>query len=414
MGMLGSPLNILILNSLMTKEVAMKREVRRPVWLEINLDNLEHNLNEIKEKVGHKAIIMPVIKANGYGHGSVQLAKFYKNLEINMLAVSILQEAVELRQNHIDGDILVLNYTPEDSLDAVVDFDLTQSIYTLESAEKLSDLAVKKDKEVKIHIKVDSGMGRLGLQAKEQLSVDTIDKIYKLPNVQVEGIFTHFARADEFNKEATIDQMEKFNFLLEKLEDKGIDIPLKHVSNSAAIIDLPDYNFNIVRPGIMLYGYYPSNEVNKSRIDLKAAMTLKAEISNVKEVDKGEGISYGHIFTASRKSKIATIPIGYADGYSRMLSEGAFVSIQDKRLPVAGRICMDQMMIDVTDLDHVNIGDEVVLFGVGKNSYPKVEELALILGTINYELICMMGRRIPRKYIRRGEIVEIVDYLLNY
>lgn len=392
----------------------MKREVRRPVWLEINLDNLEHNLNEIKEKVGHKAIIMPVIKANGYGHGSVQLAKFYKNLEINMLAVSILQEAVELRQNHIDGDILVLNYTPEDSLDAVVDFDLTQSIYTLESAEKLSDLAVKKDKEVKIHIKVDSGMGRLGLQAKEQLSVDTIDKIYKLPNVQVEGIFTHFARADEFNKEATIDQMEKFNFLLEKLEDKGIDIPLKHVSNSAAIIDLPDYNFNIVRPGIMLYGYYPSNEVNKSRIDLKAAMTLKAEISNVKEVDKGAGISYGHIFTASRKSKIATIPIGYADGYSRMLSEGAFVSIQDKRLPVAGRICMDQMMIDVTDLDHVNIGDEVVLFGVGKNSYPKVEELALILGTINYELICMMGRRIPRKYIRRGEIVEIVDYLLNY
>lgn len=392
----------------------MKRAVRRPVWLEIDLDNLEHNLNEIRKKVSPKAIIMPVIKANGYGHGSVQLAKLYKNLEIDRLAVSILQEAVELRQNSIDGDILVLNYTPEDTLNLVVDLDLTQAIYTLESAEKLSVLAAKKGKEVKIHIKIDSGMGRLGLQAKEELSVDTIDKIYKLPNIQVEGIFTHFARADEFNKEATMDQMEKFNFILEKLEEKGIDIPLKHVSNSAAIIDLPDYNFNIVRPGIMLYGYYPSNEVDKSRIDLKPAMTLKAEISNVKELEKGEGISYGHIFTTSRKSKIATIPIGYADGYSRMLSEGAFVSIQEKRLPIVGRICMDQMMIDVTDLDHVNIGDEVVLFGVGKNSYPKVEELALILGTINYEFICMMGRRIPRKYIKRGEIVETVDYLLNY
>lgn len=392
----------------------MKTNIRRPVWLEINLDNLEYNLNSIKESVDGNAIIMPVIKANAYGHGSVHLAKLYKELGVERLAVSILQEAVELRQNKIDGPILVLNYTPEDTLDMVVDLDLTQAVYSLKSAERLSEIALEREKKVKIHIKVDSGMGRIGLLAKEESSIDMIEKISKLPNIEIEGIFTHFARADEQDKKTTWTQYKKFNDLVDKLENMGINIAMKHVSNSAAIIDLPDYNFNIVRPGIMLYGYYPSTEVDKRRVDLKPAMTLKAQVSNVKELGEGEGISYGHIFTTSRKSKIATLPIGYADGYSRMLSEKAFVSVQDKRVPVVGRICMDQMMIDVTDLDDVKIGDEVVLFGVGKNSYPKVEELALILGTINYEVVCMMGRRIPRKYISRGEIVDTVDYLLNY
>lgn len=392
----------------------MKTTVRRPVWLEIDLDNLEYNLNSIRESVDSSAIIMPVIKANGYGHGAVQLAKFYREIGVERLAVSLLQEAIELRQNQVEGDILVLNYTPEDTLWAVVDLNLTQAIYTFESAKKLSELAAEKNTIARIHIKVDSGMGRIGFLAKEESTISTIKQIKELPNLEVEGIFTHFARADEIDKDATVKQLEKFNYLVDKLEKDGIDIPMKHVSNSAAIIDLPEYNFNIVRPGIMQYGYYPSTEVDKRRVDLKPAMTLKAEVSNIKEVEKDSGISYGHIFSTSRKSKIATLPIGYADGYSRMLSEKAFVSIQDKRVPIVGRICMDQMMIDVTDLDDVNIGDEVVLFGVGKNSYPKVEELALLLGTINYELICMMGRRLPRKYIRKGEIIETVDYLLNY
>ena len=398
----------------MIKGDIMKNAVRRPVWLEIDLDNLEDNFNNIRKSVNSNATIMPVIKANAYGHGSVQLAKFYKSLGVERIAVSTLQEAVELRQNQIDGDILILNYTPVDTLDVVVDFDLTQSVYTLEIAEELSELSAQKNKKAKVHIKVDSGMGRIGFLAKDEMSLDIIEKIYNLPSLNVEGIFTHFARADEFDKEITLDQIEKFNNVIHKLEDKGINIPMKHVSNSAAIIDLPEYNYNIVRPGIMLFGYYPSTEVDKRNIQIKPAMTLKAEISNVKEVQKDTGIGYGHKFTTFRKSKIATIPIGYADGYSRMFSEKTFVSIQDKRVPVVGSICMDQMMIDITDIDEVKIGDEVVLFGIGKNSYPKVEELALILGTINYELICMMGRRIPRKYIRRGEVVETVDYLLNY
>lgn len=392
----------------------MRSLVRRPVWLEIDLDNLEYNFNNIKAIVNKDTIIMPVLKADGYGHGAVPLARFYKSLGAEKIAVSLLQEAVELRRNEIEGDILVLNYVSDDTLDVVVDYDLTLAVYRLETAEKLSEIAVEKNKNVKIHIKVDSGMGRIGFLAKEESSISKIEAINKLPNLEIEGIFTHFARADETNKESTINQVEKFDYVVNKLEEKGIHIPFKHVSNSAAIIDLPNYNYNIVRPGIILYGYYPSDQVNETRIDLKPAMTLKAEISNLKEVEIGTGISYGHIFTADRKSKIATIPIGYADGYSRMLSEGSFVSLKDKRVPLAGRICMDQMMIDVTDIDDVKIGDEVVLFGVGKNSYPKVEELALILGTINYEFITMMGRRIPRKYIRRGEVVETIDYLLNY
>lgn len=391
----------------------MNTKSKRPVWLEINLDNLEYNFNNIKEIVDNETIVMPVIKANGYGHGSVQLAKLYESIGAERVAVSILQEAIELRQNGIEMDILVLNYTPVDTLGPVVDLNLIQSIYTYESAENLSRIAVKNNKKVKIHIKIDSGMGRVGFLINNEVSISTIEKICKLPNLEVEGIYTHFARADELQKDPTMNQVNKFNRLVEKLEDKGIKIPLKHVSNSAAIIDLPDLNYNLVRPGIMLYGYYPSREVDKRKIDLKPAMTLKAEISNIKEVDKDTGISYGHIYTTSKKTRIATIPIGYGDGYSRMLSEHAFVSLQDKRLPVLGRICMDQMMIDISDLDDVNIGDEVVLFGPGKNSFPKVEELALILGTINYEIICMMGRRIPRVYLREGETVEIVDYLLN-
>ena len=392
----------------------MKTKAKRPVWLEINLDNLEYNFNKIKKIVDEETIVMPVIKANGYGHGSVQLAKLYESVGAERLAVSLLQEAIELRQNGIEMDILVLNYTPVETLEPLVDLDLTQSIYNYESAGALSKIAVENNKKVKVHIKIDSGMSRLGFLTSDEVSISEIEKIYKLANLEVEGIYTHLARADELEKGPTMDQVNKFNDLVKRLEEKGIKIPLKHVSNSAAIIDLPEFNYNLVRPGIMLYGYYPSRQVDKRKIDLKPAMTLKAEISNIKVLDKDTGISYGHTYTTSKKTKIATIPIGYGDGYSRMLSDHAFVGLNDKRLPVVGRICMDQMMVDISDLDNVNIGDEVVLFGPGENYFPKVEELALILGTINYEVICMMGRRIPRVYLRKGEIVETVDYLLNY
>lgn len=385
------------------------REVR-PVYLEINMDNLANNYNEIRRIVNLHTEIMAVIKANAYGHGSVELAKMYEKIGVDRLAVSIISEAVELRSEGIKLPIQLLNYTPKSQLGLVVDNDIIQGIYTYEDAKLLSDLAVKKRKRVKIHIKVDTGMGRIGFLPNED-SIKEIVKIRELPNLELEGLFTHFAKADEINKSFTKIQFEKFNWVSEKLEEKGIKLSIKHVSNSAAIIDLPEYNLDLVRPGIILYGYYPSDEVNKNRINLKPAMTLKAKISNIKTVPEGTGISYGHIYSTSEKSVIATIPIGYADGYSRILSCKAHVCINNKRASIVGRICMDQMMVDVTEIDNVNIGDEVVLFGYDNENYPRVEELASLLGTINYEFICMMGRRIPRVFIKNNEIIDIKNYL---
>ena len=228
----------------------------------------------------------------------------------------------------------------------------------------------------------------------------------------MEGIFTHFATADEKDKSYTKLQYNRFMSIIEKLEEKGLNIPVKHVSNSAAIIDFEEYNLDMVRGGIMIYGLWPSDEVNKEKVDLKPAMTLKARISNVKEVPKGTGISYGQIFVTEKESKIATIPIGYADGYTRLLAGKAEVFVKDRKVPVVGRICMDQCMIDVTDIDDVIVGDEVVLFGY-EEEYPHVDEIANKLNTINYEIVCMVGRRVPRVYIQNGNIVEIKDYLLD-
>ena len=385
------------------------REVR-PVYLEINMDNLTNNYNEIRRIVNPNTKIMAVIKANAYGHGSVELAKMYEKIGVDRLAVSIISEAVELRREGIKIPIQLLNYTPESQLGLVIDNDIIQGIYTYEDAKLLSDLAVKKGKKAKIHIKIDTGMGRIGFLPNED-SIKEIVKIHELPNLEMEGMFTHFAKADETDKSFTKIQFERFNWVSEKLEENGIELKVKHVSNSAAIIDLPEYNLDLVRPGIILYGYYPSDEVNKNKINLKPAMTLKSKISNIKTVPEGTGISYGHIYSTSKKSVIATVPIGYADGYSRILSGKADVCINNKRAPIVGRICMDQMMVDITGIDNANIGDEVVLFGYDNESYPRVEELASLLGTINYEFICMMGRRIPRVFIKDNEIIEIKDYL---
>jgi alanine racemase len=385
------------------------REVR-PVYLEINMDNLTNNYNEIRRIVNPNTKIMAVIKANAYGHGSVELAKMYEKIGVDRLAVSIISEAVELRREGIKIPIQLLNYTPESQLGLVIDNDIIQGIYTYEDAKLLSDLAVKKGKKAKIHIKIDTGMGRIGFLPNED-SIKEIVKIHKLPKLEMEGMFTHFAKADEIDKSFTKIQFERFNWVSEKLEENGIELKVKHVSNSAAIIDLPEYNLDLVRPGIILYGYYPSDEVNKNKINLKPAMTLKSKISNIKTVPEGTGISYGHIYSTSKKSVIATVPIGYADGYSRILSGKADVCINNKRAPIVGRICMDQMMVDITGIDNANIGDEVVLFGYDNESYPRVEELASLLGTINYEFICMMGRRIPRVFIKDNEIIEIKDYL---
>lgn len=384
----------------------------RPVWAEIDLDNLAHNIKEVRRVTKKDALVTAVVKANAYGHGSIMAAKTFLENGADRLAVATLSEGIELRKAGIKAPILILGYTPESQAKIAIENDIIQTVYTYENAKVLSNIAKSINSTAKVHIKIDTGMSRIGFKVEEK-TIDEIVKISKLSNLYMEGIFTHFAKADEKDKTFTEKQFEKFQWVIDELEKKDIHIPIKHVSNSAGIIDLPQYNLDMVRGGIMIYGLYPSNEVRKDRVSLKPAMKLKAKISNLKVVPKGTGISYGQIFITNKESKIATIPIGYADGFTRLLTSKGEVSIKGNRAPIVGKICMDQCMIDVTDIPDVEIGDEVILFGDGKDNSPHIDEIAKKLGTINYEIVCMVGRRVPRVYIKNGDIVNIVDYLLD-
>lgn len=383
----------------------------RPVWAEINLDNLAHNIREVKRVVRPDTIITAVIKADGYGHGAVQIGKTLLENGADRFAVATLSEAIQLRKVYQDTPILILGYTPNESAEEVIKFNIIQTVYTYEQAQYFSKKAQKMKKTITLHIKIDTGMSRIGMQVKEE-TIETIGKIIKLPNVFVEGIFTHFAVADEKDKCFTNKQAEKFDYICKGLENIGVDIPIKHISNSAGIIDLPNMNYDMVRPGIMLYGLYPSDDVNKDKVDLRQVMTLKSRISHVKEVEEGRGVSYGLIYKTKQRTKIATIPIGYADGYTRLLTKKAEVLVKGKRVPVVGRICMDQCMIDVGNLD-VKVGDEVILFGNDGENSITIDEIAKKLGTINYEIVCMISKRIPRIYIKNNRISSITDYVLN-
>ncbi|MTI48657.1 alanine racemase [Sporosalibacterium faouarense] len=387
-------------------------ENTRPVWVEINLDNLAHNINEVVKNTQKGTLITAVVKADGYGHGASVVAKTFLENGADRLAVATLSEAIELRENGIDDPILILGYTPTYQAASVLKYGIIQTIYTYDQAHTLSLIAKELDTISKVHIKIDTGMGRLGYKVDDE-TIDEIEKIRKLPNVEVEGIYTHFAVADEENKEETKEQFSKFMWIVNRLQKKNIEIPIKHVSNSAAIIDLKEYNMDMVRAGIMLYGLYPSKEVKIKNVDLKPAMTLKACISNVKTVESSKGISYGHIYVTNKITKVGTLPLGYADGYTRMLTSKAEVTIKGKRVPIIGRICMDQCMVDITSIGDVNIGDEVILFGNGKNNTPHIDEIAEKLDTINYEIVCMISRRVPRVYVKNGEIIDIKDYLLE-
>lgn len=383
----------------------------RPVWAEINLDNLAHNIREVRKHTNENALVTAVVKANGYGHGSVDISRTFLDNGADRLAVAILTEAIELRNGDITEPILVLGYTPPTQYGKLLEYDIIQAIYNYEEAKMLSNKALELGQKATIHIKLDSGMGRIGFLPTEE-SIEDIIKISKLPNIYIEGIFTHFAKADEIDKSHTKGQFEKYMYIVNALEERGLNIPIKHVSNSASIIDLPEFNLNMVRAGVMIYGFYPSDEVKKN-IELKPAMTLKAKISHLKVVPKGTGISYGQIFVTDKESKIATIPIGYADGFTRMLTGKAEVAINGKRAKIVGKICMDQCMIDVSHIEDVKLGDEVVLFGYGKEEYPHADEVASKIGTINYEVVCMISRRVPRVYMSSGNIVKIKDYLLE-
>ncbi|KRQ87130.1 Alanine racemase [Caloramator mitchellensis] len=386
----------------------MFKEIR-PYYAEINLDNFRHNVREVKRLVKGRNIF-GVIKADGYGHGAAELARVLREEGVDYFAVAVITEALELRKYGFNEPILVMGYTPSTFAKQIVENDITQAVFSYESAKALSDEAVKLNKEVKIHIKVDTGMGRVGFLPCES-SIQDIINISKLRNIKLEGIFSHFSSADESDKKFSFEQLNKFNQFLDELKTKGVTFDIKHMANSAAIIDIEDSYFDAVRPGIMLYGYYPSKEVNIDKVDLKPVMTLKANIVHLKEVDAGTPISYGRKFYTARKSKIATLPLGYADGFTRLLFNKINVIVNDKLVPVVGRICMDQCMIDVTDCQDIKVGDEVIVMGNTENIKNDADVFAEYLGTINYEILCMVSKRVPRVYFENGNIVKIKNYV---
>ena len=381
----------------------------RPVWAEVNLDNIINNIKEIKKNINGEEIIA-VVKANAYGHGAVEVAPVLIENGADRLAVAMLSEALELREAGIKVPILILGYTDVAFSEMLINNDIEQTVYSLDYAKELSKKAEALGKVAKIHIAVDTGMGRIGFLPNEK-SVEEVVEISKLSNLRITGIFTHFSNADEQDKSYAHNQIEKFNSFINEIEKREVNLGLKHISNSASIIDIEDAHYNAIRPGIILYGYYPSDYINKDKLKLMPALSLKCQVIHVKELPKGEYIGYGRKFRTERDSVIATLPIGYADGYIRGLYEKAHVIINGKLAPVVGKICMDQCMIDVTDVGPVKVGDEVVLLGEDNGVKNNADDIAKMLDTINYEILCMIGRRVPRIYIKDGKMVNVRNYL---
>ncbi|MCC8170006.1 MAG: alanine racemase [Oscillospiraceae bacterium] len=385
--------------------------MERRAWAEVDLDAITHNIQEIRKITNPNAQIMAVVKADAYGHGFLEVAKTLLENGADRLAVAVLQEGKQLRSRGVDVPILILGASSEESIEDLINFNITPSVFDYEFAKALSYVAEKKEKIIKIHIKIDTGMSRIGFVATEDNTsiVDEIVKISKLPYIEIEGIFSHFATSDESDKEYTLLQYKRFTDVIQRLEERGINIPIKHICNRAAIMMYPEMHLDMVRPGVILYGMYPSDEVDKSRLDLIPAMTLKARISHVKEVEPGRGVSYGKDYITDKVTKIATVPIGYADGYIRRLAKKGKMLVGGKTAPIIGRICMDQCMIDITNVHNINKGDEVIIFG---REGVTIDDLARWLETINYEVSCLIGKRIPRIYTKNGEAVKELNYLL--
>lgn len=382
----------------------------RPSWAEIDLDALRNNVREVR-RVSRGKEIIATIKADGYGHGAIDIYKTLLEEGVDRFAVAVITEAIELRKAGVEIPIIILGFTPREFYDEVIDFNIEQTIYNYEDARILSSKAMEKNKLAKIHIAVDTGMGRIGfLPTREQAK--EVHRITELEGVKIEGIFTHFATADEKDKSYANLQIKRFNEFNIYLEELGITIYFKHISNSAAIIDFPDLPYEGVRAGIMLYGYYPSNYVNKDNVNLIPVMSLKSKIVHIKKIQEGDYVSYGRLYRASRESLIGTLPIGYADGFSRLLTGKSKVIVNGKIAPIIGRICMDQCMIDITDVPDVKVGDEVILIGKdNKGNKITADDIAISVGTINYEVICDISKRVPRIYTKDGKIFAVRNYV---
>ncbi len=382
------------------------------VKTDINLDAIHENVVNAKALTKPGTKLMAIIKADAYGHGAVMVAHTLEDVA-DAYGVAILEEGIELRQSGINKPILILGYTPAPLYPAMIKYDIATAVFEYDMAKKMSDTAEKMGKKAKVHIKLDTGMSRIGFKQDEE-SLEAIKKISKLPGIEIEGCFTHFATMDEKDKTKAMKQFERYMDFVKKIEDAGIKIPVKHVSNSAGIIEKPEVNLDMVRDGICVYGMYPSEEVDKTKLKLTPAMEIKSYVSFVKTLEAGVEIGYGGTYTTTKETVVATIPVGYADGYSRALSNRGRVLIKGKSFPIIGRICMDQFMIDISSKPDIKQGDEVTLVGRDGDEYISIEEVADMSYSFNYEFVCDIGKRIPRVYYKDGKVVATKDFYPEY
>ena len=364
-------------------------------FVRINLDAIRANFDSLKKLLSPETKTMAIVKANAYGHGAVRVAKELEG-KADYFAVAAMEEAMELRESGIKTPVLILAYTSPCQFEALINNGITATVYNFEDARMLSETAEKLGKKAVIHVGVDTGMSRIGFADTEE-SAETIKSISGLPFIEIEGIFTHFACADSADKASALLQKKRFDNFILLLESKNINIPLKHACNSAAMIDF-DCHYDMVRMGIALYGLYPSDEVMTEKVSLRPAMEVVSHVIHIKDVEAGIGISYGHTYVTESRRRIATVCIGYADGFDRAFSNCGYVLINGKKAPITGRVCMDMVMVDVTDIDDVRVGDDAIIMGRSGEAEITAEELAAMCGTINYEVICTFMPRVTRLY----------------
>lgn len=381
------------------------------VEADIYLDRIRENIERMKACVSANTKMLAVIKADAYGHGAIEVSRALSDL-VDFFAVACIDEAIELHEAGCQKPILILGYTDDSSFEELISYDVRPTVYQMDWCVKLSEKAMQLGKKVNIHIKVDTGMSRIGFPCDEKGLKDVL-AISRMPGLAIEGIFTHYACADKADKTEANLQYERFCRFIEELEQEGLTIPIKHISNSAGIMEMDNQPFDMVRAGIVTYGLYPSEEIDKNKIEIFPAMEWISRVIHVKEVKAGTGIGYGWSYVAPRDMKIATVSAGYADGYPRAQSGKGRVIINGEYADIVGRVCMDQFMVDVTHIPDVKVKDKVILAGRDGNKMITVEEIAAPAESFNYELVCNVGRRVPRVYIRNGKIESVLNYLLS-
>lgn len=389
----------------------MKQQYYRDTWAEVSLDAIKTNVTQFKHHMKESTKFMAVVKADGYGHGAIEVANASIEAGADYLAVALLDEAIELREAKFTHPILVLGYTPVYAIKKAVTEDITLTVFTHDVLDEIIRQATQLQKQATVHIKIDTGMSRIGVTTKEE-ALSLAKKIADSPHVHLEGVFTHFANADCEDSTFTMKQFERFMSILDYLEKSRITIPIKHCCNSAATMLYPHMHLDMVRIGIALYGLYPEPFLHDNPVKLTQAMSLKTKIAHLKTVPAGQPIGYGCTFVPSKDSLIATLPIGYADGVSRLLSNRGSILTRGHAVPITGRVCMDQMMIDVSDIPSSSLDDEVVFFGHNEGVFQSVEVIAALMGTNNHEVVCGVSKRVPRVYVSNQKKEEFELELL--